>query len=151
MKTDPERALDLITSMAKERYETDPSQSAPIVFVFKQSVVATIVTLDFDNDAAKHHSINEARRIVKTTQADAAVFISEGWMVSKKHDEIDMSVPPSQSRDRVEVLMIEASASNYDTTVCYEISRNPTGKFMGLDNPQRHDGSAATTKFNFFQ
>lgn len=151
--TDAKVALDLITKMVKERYQTDSSQHAPMIFAFCEGSVATIFQLDFSDVASKNASINVAARHMRELGCDASVAVSEGWGL--KQPSTSAIQIPSQSPDRVEMLMLEASAKGQHISALYEMIRAPNGEFLSFKTysyVEEREGSelCLKTKFDFF-
>lgn len=148
MQTEPQRALEIVTEMVKERYTHDSTQQAPMVFVFKDTQVATIVQLDFDNDTSKSLSIQAVREVVGMVEADACVFVSEGWSVAQPTvDEITMR--PSEHPARVEVLLIEVSSPNQKAMRYFEIKRDASDHVIDL--AEQESITNVTSRFSFFE
>lgn len=152
--TDIVVALDLITTMVQDRYQTDPTQHAPMIFAFSEGAVATIFQLDFADTYTKDASISTAARHLKELGCDASVFVSEGWGVKQPHTSIIQR--PSTSPHRVEMLMFEASARGRHVSTIYEMVRDGQGRFLAFKPYNRVDEQADTSgitvrsKFDFF-
>ena len=67
-------------------------------------------------------------------KASAVAMISESWIVTKKRrdQELDLSVPPSESPDREEVVSIMAESREARAQRFLFIQRDSLGKFTGF-------------------
>jgi hypothetical protein len=74
------------------------------------------------------------RLIAAAYKATAVVTILESWIVVPKRrgQEVDLSVPPSQSPDREEVVVIAGECREGATTRFLFIQRDGLGKFAGF-------------------
>jgi hypothetical protein len=88
----------------------------------------------FDSPDDKDLFAKTIRLMAVGYKASAVAMISESWIVTKKRrdQELDMSVPPSQSPDREEVVSIMAESREGCTQRFLFIQRDSLGKFTGF-------------------
>ncbi len=88
----------------------------------------------FKNETDKEHFAKTIRLMAVGYKATAVAMISESWIVTKKSRdrELDLSVPPSQSPDREEVVAIMAESREGRAQRFLFIQRDSLGKFMGF-------------------
>ena len=85
------------------------------------------------DERAKDNFANTARLVAAAYAPTAVVLVLESWMTVARPGETSVPmVPPSQSPDRQEVVVIQAEAANSRSAVLLRIQRNRGGKFAGL-------------------
>ena len=81
-------------------------QMQTTLFIHGKEGKAILVPKNMDSDAAKDRFAEDSRIMCIAQGADAVVYCSEAWMLTPKHDKpLDLSVAPSKSPDRQEVLV----------------------------------------------
>ena len=88
----------------------------------------------FNSPDAKDLFAKTIRLMAVGYKASAVAMISESWIVTKKsrNRELDLSVPPSESPDREEVVSIMAESREVRTQRFLFIQRDSFGKFTGF-------------------
>jgi hypothetical protein len=88
----------------------------------------------FGNEAEKDRFAKIGRLLALGYRADAIAIISESWIVVPKRRgmPLDMSVPPSQSPDREEVVAIMAEGNHRASQRLLFIQRDSFGSFSGF-------------------
>jgi hypothetical protein len=83
---------------------------------------------------SKDRFVDKARLICVAEGADATVFISEAWLRTVKEDAkpLDLSIPPSQAPDRVEIVVVMGETREAHFQKLLPILRTGEGKFMGF-------------------
>jgi hypothetical protein len=88
---------------------------------------------NMDNEAAKDRFAADSRMICAASAADAVVYCSEAWMLTPQKDKpLDLSIAPSQSPDRQEVLLFMGETRGEYIHKSLPIVRDEGGKFAGL-------------------
>jgi hypothetical protein len=84
--------------------------------------------------------------------AVATVLVTESWMLSPKAGEkLDMSVPPSKSPDRQEVITIIGETRQGHAQKVLTIERSDDGKFIGFGGNPDMEAQDVTIKGRFSQ
>jgi hypothetical protein len=88
----------------------------------------------FKNETDKEHFAKTIRLMAVAYKATAVAMISESWIVTKKSRDrdLDLSVPPSQSPDREEVVSIMAESREGRGQRFLFIQRDSLGRFTGF-------------------
>jgi hypothetical protein len=88
----------------------------------------------FKNETDKEQFAKTIRLMAVGYKATAVAMISESWIVTKKSRdrELDLSVPPSQSPDREEVVAIMAESREGRAQRFLFIQRDSAGRFTGF-------------------
>jgi hypothetical protein len=88
----------------------------------------------FKNETDKEQFAKTIRLMAVGYKASAVAMISESWIVTKKSRdrELDLSVPPSQSPDREEVVAIMAESREGRAQRFLFIQRDSAGRFTGF-------------------
>lgn len=99
----------------------------------------------FGTEQEKDRFANTIRLMAVGYKATAVAMISESWIVLPKRrgQQIDMSIAPSESPDREEVVSIMAESREGHATRFLFIQRNSFGKFSGFGTsllPDMRDG-----------
>jgi hypothetical protein len=86
-----------------------------------------------NSEAAKDQFVEESRIMCIAHGADAVVYCSEAWMLTPKTDKpLDLSVAPSKSPDRQEVLIFIGESREGHIHKSLPIVRAEGGKFAGF-------------------
>ena len=92
------------------------------------------------DERAKDNFANTARLVAAAYAPTAVVLVLESWMTVARPGETSVPMlPPSQSPDRQEVVVIQAEGAGTRDAVLLQIQRDRKGKFSGLaaaDAPQ---------------
>jgi hypothetical protein len=91
-----------------------------------------------ENEEAKDDFANTARLVVTGYGATAAVMILESWMSVAGADGELPDMPPSESPDRREIVMLAAESFGQHQTEILPIIRSDSGKFFGFGEPDTH-------------
>jgi len=84
-------------------------------------------------EAAKDEYAADARIVCMAEGADAVVYCSEAWMLSPKTGRsVDLTMPPSKSPDRQEVLVLMGESREGYLHKSLPICRSESGKFAGF-------------------
>lgn len=88
----------------------------------------------FKNETDKEHFAKTIRLMAVAYKATAVAMISESWIVTKKRrdQDLDLSVAPSQSPDREEVVSIMAESREGCAQRFLFIQRDSLGRFTGF-------------------
>ena len=87
-----------------------------------------------ESAAAKDRFAADSRVMCVAHAADAVVFCTEAWMLVPKNDKpLDLSVAPSQSPDKQEVLIFLGESRDGRIHRSIPIVRAENGKFAGFD------------------
>ena len=78
---------------------------APIMFCMTQKKML-VIPLQFETEEEKYNTLSRIKHIMDSMNVWAYIIIIKAWMISGKG--IDLSTRPSQSPDRVNILMISA-------------------------------------------
>ena len=85
------------------------------------------------DERAKDNFANTARLVAAAYAPTAVVLILESWMTMARPGEPSVPmVPPSQSPDRQEVVVIQAEGADARSAVLLRIQRRGNGKFSGF-------------------
>jgi hypothetical protein len=86
-----------------------------------------------DNEASKDRFAEDSKMVCIACGADAVVYCSEAWMLTPKKDKpLDLSIAPSQSPDRKEVLVFIGEARGEYIHKSLPIVRDGDGKLAGF-------------------
>ena len=108
-------------------------QMEATLFLHGQEGNAILVPQKFDSEEAKDRFAEVSRIMCVAQGADAVVYCSEAWMVSPKKDKpLDLSVAPSKSPDRQEVLVLMGETREGCLHRSLPIHRAEGGKFAGF-------------------
>jgi hypothetical protein len=128
---DEKEIIDWAVSMkdfAKKLFEQDGAL-APVFFLMtadkfgKSQVVVIDVTAGMNNEEGKDAVSVLIRKACKEMNVYAVLFISEAWIRDCK-DKNDVYVPPSQCKDRKEVIMVMLESYKKNRQWLIEIVRN---------------------------
>ena len=78
---------------------------APIMFCMT-SKRTLIIPLQFETEKGKYDTLTRIKHLMNSMNVWAYIIVIKAWMLSGKN--VDLSVMPSQSPDRVNILMISA-------------------------------------------
>ena len=78
---------------------------APIMFCMTQKKML-VIPLQFESEEEKYNTLSRIKHLMDSMNVWAYIIIIKAWMISGKG--IDLSTRPSQSPDRVNILMISA-------------------------------------------
>jgi hypothetical protein len=107
-------------------------------------------TLADDNEKDKFLQVGRLACIAHG--AVATVLVTESWMLSPKAGEkLDMSVPPSKSPDRQEVITIIGETRQGHSQKILTIERSAEGKFVGFGQRPDMEAHDVTIKGRFSQ
>ena len=106
----------------------------PTIMALSPEGLTVHVAPKFTSEAEKNSFAKIGRLIAVGYRADAIAIISNAWMLAPKHrgQPLDMSVPPSQSPDREEVVAIMAEGRGRAAQRFLFIQRDSFGKFLGF-------------------
>ena len=105
----------------------------PTLFVQTPGGIAVYFPETMGNEKAKNNFANTSRLIAVAYGATATAMVLESWITrAKPGRELDESVPPSQSPDREECVVIQAESVGISKTRIWPIERNTKGKFTGF-------------------
>ena len=93
---------------------------------------------EMEDERHKNNFANTARMIAVAHDATAVAVILESWMTSAREGKpLDPSIPPAESPDRDECVVIQAEANGAAKTKFLSIQRNSNRKFTGFscDHP----------------
>lgn len=88
---------------------------------------------DLSSEQAKDNFATLAKLVCIAHGADAAVFVSEAWMIKAKQDQaLDLNQAPSESPDRQEVVIIMGETREGHMQKFLPILRHENGKFKSF-------------------
>lgn len=108
---------------------------APMMIAVTPKGPIHFVPDNLTDERAKDNFANTARLITTGYGATAAVMILESWMTLAGPDGKLPDMPPSQSPDRMEVVMLAAESFGEFETEILPIVRSDSGKFFGFGEP----------------
>ena len=105
----------------------------PTILAVTPTGLAAHVPEGLNNDGDKDRLVKIARLIAIGYEASAITLILESWAVfAAQPGKLNMSTPPSQSPNRVEIVAVMAEARQSSRQKLLLIQRDEKGKFIGL-------------------
>lgn len=105
----------------------------PTLFVQTPDGIAVYFPETMGNEKAKNNFANTSRLIAVAYGATATAMILESWITrAKPGEDLDAPIPPSESPDREECVVIQAESVGVSKTRILPIERNAKGKFTGI-------------------
>jgi hypothetical protein len=105
----------------------------PTLFVQTPGGIAIYFPETMGNEKAKNNFANTSRLIAVAYGATATAMVLESWITrAKPGRELDASIPPSQSPDREECVVIQVECVGVSKTKILSIDRNAKGVFTGF-------------------
>lgn len=120
--------MDLMEHSHRLRYSHDSAELIPFVALIRDGDFHALVMIEDMERCAE-----SIRKAVEETASDGYIFSSEAWMKGVHKDDLATYVPPSQSEERMEALVVEYHTPLQSETRIYEIVRDWTnGKVTEL-------------------
>jgi hypothetical protein len=147
----PAQSLDDLLTWA-ERYAQDSLQHRGYVpgtvLMLGPSGPGIYVPPQLDSESARDHFANTARHLAVAHDATAVVMVLEAWARRAVPGvALDPTVPPSQARDRQEVVALIGEAAGVQQVRFLPLQREASGTFAGFGPAQTLTGDRSEGRF----
>ena len=110
----------------------------PTLFADTEDGLLMCVPSQMEDERAKNNFANTSRMIAVGYRATAVAMVLESWMTKAKPGEsLDPSVPPSESPDREECVVITVENREDSQQQILLIQRDASGQFLGFGTAQK--------------